>query len=127
MTIANADAMTIATRVANEENALQLGLANSTLAELDAQDTYLRGERETYLVFKQLGDATAEANIARIDATITENDAIRVEQQNVINEIEGSRRRSDQAGALSNLLAAGTDESIAQVIADAEPIISEFV
>jgi hypothetical protein len=43
--------MTITTRVANEENALQLSIANSTLAELDSQDIILRGERESYLVF----------------------------------------------------------------------------
>jgi hypothetical protein len=65
VTVTNAEALTIGSRIANEEAALRLANAEANLASLDYEDSILQGNIETFKVYEKLGDTGAPANIAR--------------------------------------------------------------
>lgn len=126
VTVTNAEALTIGSRIANEEAALRLANAEYNLANLDLQDEILQGDIETFKVYEKLGDTGAPANIARAQARIDENNRFREEQKKAIEDINIAKQQSSAAAAIAGLLATGNPDEIQKVINDAPDAIKEF-
>jgi hypothetical protein len=88
VTQTGAEALTISSRIANEEAARRLANANITLANLDVSDIELKGELEKFEVYKSLGNPEAAGNILLVQARIDENNLVRQDQQRAIEEIQ---------------------------------------
>jgi hypothetical protein len=126
VTTTGAEALTIASRIANEEAALRLAAAEGELANLDAEDVALQGELESFKVFAQLGDTEAPGNIARIEAVIQANEGFRAEARAAIADINLGREQANRAAAIAEDLSIGTEEAINRVVQDAGPAIQDF-
>jgi hypothetical protein len=126
VTTTGAEALTIASRIANEEAALRLAAAEGELANLDAEDVALQGELESFKVFAQLGDTEAPGNIARIEAVIQANEGFRAEARAAIADINLGREQANRAAAIAEDLSIGTEEAINRVVVDAGPAIQDF-
>lgn len=126
VTTTGAEALTIASRIANEEAAIRLAAAEGELAALDAEDVALQGELESFKVFAQLGDTEAPGNIARIEAVIEANEGFRAEARAAIADINLGREQADRSAAIAQDLSLGTEEAINRVVEDAPTAIQDF-
>lgn len=92
--LADGNALTIEGRINQEESQIALDDANATLAELDSRDVELRGYIAKAEVYLQLGDATQEESIKRFNEELKENDALRDQAQNAINDVNKAKEQA---------------------------------